>query len=77
MEMSTRKINASQEEWYKNGELSLIDKYIKLYYGMIEELRAKEAIKILDIGSGAGYFSRELLKQVTVKGSKVCEIDIF
>lgn len=36
MEVSTKKINAAQEEWYKNGELSLVDTYIGLYSnGMI------------------------------------------
>lgn len=76
MEVSTKKINAAQEEWYKNGELSLVDTYIGLYSNIIEEMRAKETLTILDIGGGAGYFSRELLRQVTSQGSKVREIHI-
>lgn len=76
MEVSTKKINAAQEEWYKNGELSLVDTYIGLYSSIIEEMRAKETLTILDIGGGAGYFSRELLRQVTSQGSKVREIHI-
>lgn len=76
MGISTKKINAAQEEWYKNGELSLINTYIRLYSQIIEEMRTKAKITILDIGGGAGYFSRELLRQITAENSKVREVNI-
>lgn len=77
MEVTTKKINAAQEEWYKNGELALVDTYISLYSGIIGEMRTKETITILDIGGGAGYFSMELLRQVTSHGSNVRDINIY
>ncbi|MCM1047003.1 MAG: class I SAM-dependent methyltransferase [Clostridiales bacterium] len=77
MEISTKKINMAQEEWYKNGELSLVKTYLRLYSGMIEEMCLKETLTILDIGGGAGYFAKELLRRVTAKDSKVCRIDIY
>lgn len=40
-------------------------------------MRERKSVKILDIGGGAGFFSREMLKQVMEEGSKVQEIDIY
>ncbi|MCM1173569.1 MAG: class I SAM-dependent methyltransferase [Blautia sp.] len=77
MEISTKTINEAQERWYKNGELSLVDKYIGMYSEIIEEIRERETVTILDIGGGAGYFVKELLRHVTSKNSKMRKIDIY
>lgn len=75
--METKKINTAQVEWYKTGECSFIDHYVNLYSGLIEEMQTKEILTILDVGGGAGYFARELLKRLLAGDSRVHIIDIY
>lgn len=60
VKQQTKKINAAQEEWYKNGELQLIGKYLDCYKNVISEMSKKKKVTILDVGGGAGYFSKQL-----------------
>lgn len=77
MEILTKKINNEQENWYKDGEKAMVDLYLGRYAGLIDEMRAREGLTILDIGGGAGYFSRELLKKLLAEGSRVRTVNVY
>jgi ubiquinone/menaquinone biosynthesis C-methylase UbiE len=61
---STKKINSAQEEWYKNGELELIETYLELYKDVINEMSKRKSVTILDVGGGAGYFVKEIESRI-------------
>lgn len=69
----TKKINADQEKWYRNGELQLIRKYLDCYKNILSEISKKKKVTILDVGGGAGYFS----KQLETILPKYIELDIY
>jgi 2-polyprenyl-3-methyl-5-hydroxy-6-metoxy-1,4-benzoquinol methylase len=64
MNDTTKTINEVQGEKYKGAEQRAIEKYLERYKNLIEEMSKKKAVKILDVGGGAGYFARELQKKI-------------
>lgn len=63
MDIITKKINKAQEEWYQNGELEVLNGYFKRYSALIEEMRTKSDLTILDTGGGQGIFRKNFSKK--------------
>lgn len=63
MDITTKKINKAQEEWYQNGELEVLNGYFKRYSVLIEEMRTKSNLTILDTGEGQGIFQKNFSKK--------------
>lgn len=62
--MDTVKINNIQKTIYLGEEKGRMDVYQNLYLDLIDEMRGKECLSILDIGGGAGFFARWIKERV-------------
>lgn len=58
--MQAKQINSHQAQWYSEGEKQLISQYMERYGTLIEEIKSRENLRILDVGGGAGYFVSQL-----------------
>jgi len=50
-------INAHQQKYYEDVDKELSEHFLDMFSGILEKVKKRETIKILDIGGGSGYFS--------------------
>lgn len=74
--MKTIQINETQKMIYQNEEIIRMEDYFKIYHKILEEMKKKEQLMILDIGGGGGYFARYMKEQIR-GGNGYTKLKIF
>jgi ubiquinone/menaquinone biosynthesis C-methylase UbiE len=72
---SIKTINSRQKELYETYEEGSAKIYLDNYSSVLEKIKTKDEIKILDIGGASGHYAMELYNYLAEKKRKITVLD--
>jgi len=69
-------INKHQQKYYESIDKGYSERFLKNFYGILERVKNRERLRILDIGGGSGHFSSLICEYFSRIGLN-CEVYVI